>query len=162
MKGGRDEGSGGLVREFADLGGLAGAAAQSGQEKPPLKLKVGETNSLHPRELVPEAAKHKWAGYAQDSVKEAACRREEAREDTPQRQKSSLGSFRSRPAGFPACPVQGKVKKEGRKRRAGSGIRGLGGSCRRGSIERTREAPLALRAARGASEQFLAAAYFPT
>ena len=46
------------------------------------------------------------------------------------------------------------------KRWAGSGIRGVGGSCRRGSIERTREAPLALRAARGTSEQFLAAAYF--
>ena len=101
-----------------------------------------------------------------DSVKEAACRREEAREDTSQRQKNSLGSFRSRPAGFPAWPVQDKVmkegRKEGRKRWAGSGIRGVGGSCRRGSIERTREAPLALRAARGASEQFLAAAYFPT
>ena len=54
-----------------------------------------------------------------DSVKEAACRREEAREDTPQRQKSSLGSFRSRRAGFPACPVQGKVKKEGRKEAEG-------------------------------------------
>ena len=36
------------------------------------------------------------------------------------------------------------------------------GGRRRGSIERTREAPHALRAARGASEQFLAAAYFPT
>lgn len=36
------------------------------------------------------------------------------------------------------------------------------GGRRRGSIGRTREAPHALRAARGASEQFLAAAYFPT
>ena len=75
---------------------------------------------------------------------------------------SKLICSRSRRAGFPACPVQGKVMKGGRKRRAGSGIRGVGGSCRRGSTERTREAPLALRAARGASEQFLAAAYFPT
>ena len=39
--------------------------------------------------------------------------------------------------------------------------RSLGGR-RRGSIGRTREAPHALRAAWGASEQFLAAAYFPT
>ena len=82
-----------------------------------------ETNSLYCRELVPEAAKHKWAGYARDSVKEAACRREEAREDTPQRQKSSLGSFRSRRAGFPACPVQGKVKKGGRDEGSGGLVR---------------------------------------
>ena len=48
-------------------------------------------------------------------------------------------------------------RKEGRKEQWV-----VGGEPRRGSTERTREAPLALRAARGASEQFLAAAYFPT
>ena len=58
-----------------------------------------------------------------DSVKEAACRREEAREDTSQRQKNSPGSFRSRPAGFPAWPVQDKVMKEGRKEGSGGLVR---------------------------------------
>ena len=60
-------------------------------------------------------------------------------------------------------PKEGR--KEGRKEGSGGLVREfaeLGGLAGGRGIERTREAPLALRAARGASEQFLAAAYFPT
>ena len=45
-----------------------------------MKLKMGETNSLYPRELVPEAAKHKWAGYA-----EIASRKRRAGAKKPER-----------------------------------------------------------------------------
>ena len=77
---------------------------------------------------------------------------------------SKLICSRSGPEGFPAWPVQGKVMKGGMDEGSGGMVREFAelGGRRRGSIGRTREAPHALRAARGASEQFLAAAYFPT